>query len=290
LTNVFVGYKIFVNEIISCLSKGIKMKNGEKTNHKNYKVHSLERGLDLIELMTVGPNDKSLSELSAEAEFNQSTTHRILSALKSRGYVRQNPENLKYRLSLKVFELGNKIIRHLNMREMALPVLEDLAHKTKESAYLIIRDEDDALCLERVDGNPSIRILTLEVGGRQPLHLGAAPKILLAHLDEKEIDRIIEFKGLEAWTEFTITNPIKLKHELKKIKEQGYALSLNDVTEGVAAVGCPVFNWRNDVVAAISLGGMATNFKEERLKTIIDTVKAETSYFSQLLGNKTEQN
>jgi len=100
-------------------------------------------------------------------------------------------------------------------------------------------------------------------------------------------NRIIDAEGLEAWTAYTTTNPIQLKQELKKIREQGYALSQNDVTEGVSAVGCPVFNFRNEVVAAISVAGMTTGFKEERLPAIINMLKTETSCLSQLLGSKT---
>jgi DNA-binding IclR family transcriptional regulator len=252
---------------------------------KEYKVHSLERGLDLIELLAEDSTEKSLSELSKKASFNQSTTHRVISALKSRGYVRQNPSNSKYRLTLKLFELGNKIMKRFNIKEAAEPILKELAKKTQESIYLIIRDGDDALCVDRIDGNPFFRILSLEIGGRQPLHLGAAPKVLLAFTDEYEIDRIIEEKGLEAWTAHTITNPIKLKDELNKIRKQGYAFSASDVTEGVAAIGFPIFNSESNVIAAISTAGMKDSFTEERINEVIEMLKnASAQMSSRLFG------
>jgi DNA-binding IclR family transcriptional regulator len=260
------------------------MKNNKSP--KEYKVHSLERGLDLIELLAEDSTEKSLSELSKKASFNQSTTHRVISALKSRGYVRQNPSNSKYRLTLKLFELGNKIIRRFNIKEAAEPILKELAKRTQESIYLIIRDGDDALCIDRIDGNPFVRILSLEIGGRQPLHLGAAPKVLLAYNDEKEIDRIIEEKGLEAWTAQTITNPIQLKDELEKIRRQGYALSASDVTEGVAAIGFPIFNSDNKVIASISTAGMKDSFTEKRIEEIIEILKAASAQLSNRLFGK----
>ncbi len=231
------------------------------------------QGLDLIEILADGVPEKSLTELSQKAGFNLSTTHRILNALKSRGYVEQNPETLKYKLTFKFFEIGNIVVRHLNLREEAIPILTDLAEKTGESAYLIILDNDEAFCLERIDGRHYIKVLFLQVGGRMPLHVGAGPRVLLAYLPDEEVDRIIKSKGLPAWTKKSITDPCKLKEDLKKIREQGYALSFEDATEDVAALGCPVRNWRGEVCATISIAGISSHFAEDKLPRLIKIVK-----------------
>jgi DNA-binding IclR family transcriptional regulator len=252
-----------------------------KTNiSKNYKVHSLERGLDLLELLASSSREMSLSELSKEANFNASTSHRILDALKSRNYVRQNPITSAYSLTFKLFELSNKIGWKKTLRFEALDVLKQLADIAEDSAYLIIKDGDDALCLERIDGNPYIRVLALEKGSRMPLHMGAGPRAILAFLPEMEIDRIINVKGLEAWTANTITNPIQLKTDLNKIREVGYALSLQDVTVGVCAIGCPVRKIDGEVIAAISIAGMASNYTEEKLPPLIDMVRSAAQSLS----------
>jgi len=240
---------------------------------KKYRVHSLERGLDLIELLAKAPLEKSLKDLSLEAGFNISTAHRILDALKARGYVRQDETNSRYKLTLKLFELGNRVVEKLNLREEAVPVLRDLADKTGESAYLIIRDEHEALCLERIDGYHYVKILALKAGGRMPLHLGAGPRLLLAYLPEEEVERVIERKGLSAWTQRSITDPAKLKRGLRRIRKEGYALSMDDVVEGAAALACPVRNWNGDVVAVISISGLSSHFKKDKLSELIAIVK-----------------
>lgn len=253
----------------------------EKTNNsKKYKVHSLERGLDLLELLAYSSREMSLSELSKEANFNASTSHRILDALKSRNYVRQNPTTSAYSLTFKLFELSNKIGWKKTLRLEALEILKQLAGIAEDSAYLIIKDGDDALCLERIDGNPYIRVLALEKGSRMPLHMGAGPRAILAYLPETEVDRIIGVKGLEAWTANTITNPIQLKTDLNKIREVGYALSLQDVTVGVCAIGCPVRKIDGEVIAAISIAGMASNYTEEKLPPLIDMVRSAAQSLS----------
>jgi len=243
------------------------------SSSKPYKVHSLERGLDLIEILADGPPEKSLTELSKRAGFNLSTTHRILNALKFRGYVQQNPRTSTYKLTFKFFEIGNVVVRNLSLREEAVPVLTDLAEKTGESAYLTILDKDEALCLERIDGHHYVKVLFLQVGGRMPLHIGGGPRVLLAHLLQEETDRITKSKGLSAWTERSITDPDLLRRDLKRIREQGYALSFEDVTEGAAALGSPVRNWEGKVIAAISIGGVSSHFTEDKLPPLVKIVK-----------------
>jgi len=255
----------------------------KNTPPKKYKVHTLERGLDLIELLAERASEKSLSEISQEAGFNTATTHRILDALKSRGYIMQNPINSKYRLSTKVFEIGSAVQRSISCRDEALPILSDLAAKTGETAYLIIREGDEALCVERVEGHNYIQILFLQVGTRIPLYIGAGPRVLFAHMLEEEVDRIIARQTLSAWTSRTITDPIKLKDDLKKIREHGYALSMEDVTDGAAALGCPVRNHDNSVMAAISISGIAANFKGKKISPIIEVVKAAAADLSRRL-------
>ena len=256
----------------------------DKGSPKRYKVHSLERGLDLIELLAEGPPQKSLTDLSQQAGFNLTTAHRILDALKSRGYVEQNRVTSEYKLSLKLFEIGNKVVRHVNLREEALPILKDLANATGETAYLIILDGDDALCLERTDGHHYVKVLFLQVGGRMPLHIGAGPRVILANLPEEELDRIIEEKGLSQWTSRSITDPRVLRKDLERIRKQGYALSLEDVTEGAAALGCPVRDWRGEVIAAISISGVSNHFAKDKIPHIVATVKEAANELSQKLG------
>lgn len=75
------------------------------------------------------------------------------------------------------------------------------------------------------------------------------------------------------WTKKSITDPMKLKEELVKIRKKGYALSFEDVTEGAAAIGCPVKNWKGEVVAAISISGVSNHFTKDKLPKLIKIVK-----------------
>ena len=251
--------------------EALHMKN--TLSQKKHKVQTLQRALDLIEILAdLGP-EESLTKLSRRARLSLSTTHRILNALKCRGYVEQNPKTSEYKLTLKFFEIGNMVVRHLSLREEAVPVLRDLAEKTGESAHLIVLDKDEGLCLERIDGHHHLRVLFVEVGGRIPLHVGAGSRVLFAYLPEQEMDRIVDTKGLRVLTKRSIADADSLRKDAKKIREQGYALSFGDVAEGAAGLGCPVRNWRGEVVAAISIAGVSSHFSKDRIPGLIEIVK-----------------
>lgn len=261
------------------------MAKSNAKNGKPYQVHSLERGLDLIEILADASREMSLSELSKTAGFTPSTSHRILNALKTRGYVKQSQDNLTYRLTHKIFELANKIGFDNHLREMALPIIRNLAQESRDTAFLIVRDGDEAFCLERIDGNPNIRIATLQKGGRMPLHMGGGPRALLAFEDTSELEHIIQRKGLEARTAKTITNPIVLKEDLRQVREQGYAISMQDVDDGVAALGCPVLDNEGRVVAALSIAGLASAYIGDALQAKINLVKSSAQEMSILLNH-----
>jgi IclR family KDG regulon transcriptional repressor len=259
---------------------GKQMAKANDKNGKTYQVHSLERGLDLIEILAEHSREMTLSELSKIAGFTPSTSHRILNALKSRGYVQQSQENLTYRLTHKIFELANQVGFDNHLRDVVLPIIRRLAQVSRDTAFLTVRDGDEAFCLERIDGNPSIRIADLQKGGRMPLHMGGGPRVLLAFAEPNELDHIIQRRGLEARTAKTITNPILLKDDLARVREQGYALSMQDVYDGVAALGAPVREAGGKVVAAVSIAGLSNGYSGESLQARIDLVKRSAQEMS----------
>jgi IclR family transcriptional regulator, KDG regulon repressor len=201
-----------------------------------------------------------------------------------RGYVRRDPLNSKFQLGFKLFELGQRIAESLNLREKALPILKEIADKTGECAFLSVVDNDEAFFLEKVDGYRAVKVLIVGAGGRLPLHMGGGGKILLAFLPEKEIERIIKIKGLPAWTKYTITDEQVLKEDFKKIRKQGYAVSIEEVAEDAGAIGFPVRNWKSEVVAAISLSGLVNHFRGEALTRYIEIGRSAAVKLSKSLN------
>ncbi len=263
------------------ISYSEKMK---QNNQSKLMIRSVQRALNILEALKNKIPEKSIKELSHELALSPSTIYRLLTTLKNRGYIEKNTETSKYRLGLKVFEVGSAVLKRMSLREEAKPVLMDLAKKTGDSAHLIVQYEDEALCLERINGDNYLKALFLVVGGRMPMHIGASPRVLLAYLPEPEIDKIITTKKLTPWTKKSITRSDILKQNLRQIKEQGYALSFEDATEGVAAIGAPVRNHTEKVIAAISVGGPCIHFKSPHLNELIELVKRAAKKLSKNLG------
>ena len=127
------------------------------------------------------------------------------------------------------------------------------------------------------------------MGRITPWHAGAAGKLHLAFLPKEKIQKILS-QGLPRYTERTITDPALLLQELEQIRKQGYAFTIGELDPGVAAITAPIFDARQNVVAAISIGGPASRFTDERLPTLIREVRWAAQEISlRLLGGQLPQ-
>ena len=131
--------------------------------------------------------------------------------------------------------------------------MEELHAKTGETVHLGILDGHEAVCVDRIESRHLIR-LSAEVGKRFPLHVGAVPKLLFAHLPEEQSEAVIA-RGLPAYTRHTITDRDALRAELAEIHAKGYAVSDEDLDVGGSAVAAPIRDRTGAVVAAVSVAG-----------------------------------
>jgi DNA-binding IclR family transcriptional regulator len=138
--------------------------------------------------------------------------------------------------------------------------------------------------MERVEGAGQVNIYSLRVGGKQPLHQGAAPRALLVGLDEEELTAYAHRSQLLQATPQTIRSLKELAADVECTRRQGYTISSNDATIGIAAVGAPIYDHHERVVASISLSGLAHRYEGERLARICQVIQDVSSRFSRQLG------
>ncbi len=250
---------------------------------KGYLVHSLERGLEILEALAAAEGPLCLKELCQRTGFNPSTAHRILMALKARGYVRQEAQGDAYLLSFKLFELGSAIVRRISLRREARPFLERIARLTGESTHLNLVDNDECLCLERVEGHHAMQVF-LQEGGRIPLYVGAGPRVLLAFLPDAEIDRILATRPRPAYTDNTITSAADLWKDIRLIRQRGYAQSASERTPGAASLGWPVYVYTGGVKAGLSITGYFQRFEADNLPRLLDIMRRASQELSARLG------
>lgn len=216
----------------------------------------------VIDLLTIH-DDLSIADLADLAGEPRSSMYRLVKGLTAAGFVETGSRKGRVRLGAKLFKIGNAAGRRYDIRRLALPILIDLREQTGVTAYLCIREDFNALCLERVEGQGS-HLLSLRTGTSIPLHLGAAAKVLLAHagpaLWEAYAKHVNEGGGVPSHIRNVLDPQMaprltELGEEMEEIRQTGVSFSNSDVVLGVAALGAPVRDEGGSVCAAISIGG-----------------------------------
>jgi DNA-binding IclR family transcriptional regulator len=216
----------------------------------------------VIDLLTIH-EDLSIADLADLAGEPRSSMYRLVKALTSVGFVEVGASRGRVRLGAKLFKIGQAAGRRYDIRRLALPILIELREQTGVTVYLCVREDFNALCVERVEGEGA-HLLSLRTGTSIPLHLGAAAKVLLAHGGPSLWDayaRHVEEGGGVAdhirgvLEQHLSPKLVALKEEMEQIRVTGLSVSNSDVVLGVAALGAPVRDEHGGVCAAISIGG-----------------------------------
>lgn len=237
------------------------------------KVNSVDRALVILEYLGTQTKEVGVRELGQAIGLSKSSVHRILQTLRARGFVKWNPDNARYSLGIKAFEVGCGILRSMEAHTVAKPYLEQLAASLGETVFLGVVDDAEIVYLDKADGRRSVKMYA-DIGSRRPLHSTAIGKALMAHLERAEIDRIISAKPLTRFTSNTITDPEALRQELEKVRRQGYAEDNEETEEGLYCVGAPLFNFSGKPVASISVAvpklGQQALQKERLIRGIVE--------------------
>jgi len=262
------------------------MKSNQPSKPNNL-VQTIERVSSLLDMVGQNPQGFSIRDLSAKLGLPKATIHRLLSSLAYFAYVRQDPKTRNYFLGLKLVELGNLLLSQLDLRKEAEPFLRDLAEGTKETVHMVFLDRNEIVYIDKVetDHSPGGLRMASRVGLRNPAHSCAVGKVLLSHLSEDELNHIIEEKGLPKRTENTITDPIRLKEQLKSVRVQGYAIDDEENERGIRCVAAPIYNEVGRPVAAVSISGPAFRVTKRVIQERLKREVMETALkISQRLG------
>lgn len=224
---------------------------------------SIIKAFKLLDAFTNDKKEWGVRELANKIGYNKSTTYRLLNTLSSLNVVHQK-SNEKYSLGSKLFELGNRGSLYQSVKQMTNIPIKNTALAIEETVLLGILKEDKVFYLNKADSLNGLKINT-SVGSYQPLHATATGKLLLAFLPTIEQSTLINKLELHALTNKTIVDNSKLKHELLAIKEQGYALDIEEFELGLVSIAIPIYNKDNKVIACISASGPLSRFRMENV-------------------------
>lgn len=246
-------------------------------------IQSVDRALRILEEFNTKERVLGVTEIAKRLGLNKSTCFGLLQTLYSRGYLEQDSDTGKYKLGLKLFELGLTYESGIEIREIAKPHLRELVEKTFETVHLVIRDKTEAVYIEKVEGPGAIRMIS-QVGKRVHLHCTGVGKAILAFLPDDEVDSILKKGPLEQFTWNTIVDKEKLKHHLHEVRERGYCIDDEEIEVGLRCVAAPIFNHRKEVISAISVSGPTTRMTYHKINEIEGMIKETAAVISSKLG------
>ncbi|CAN5805732.1 IclR family transcriptional regulator [soil metagenome] len=259
----------------------------EETFKNPYVISSAYRTLQVLKAFVAPPHQFSLSELMNRSGLEKNQLYRSLKTLEEAGYLSVNGDG-RFRLTPLLNSLSAAAAtthgQQKNLADIAAPFLDEVAAVTQETVNLFVRAGDLAVCIDRRDSAHQVK-LTSVLGVSVPLHAGAVPKAILAHLPEAEQRRVLEqLPGLPRYTEKTLLDSEALERELATIRERGYALSDEDYDASARGVGAPIFSERGEVIAGISVGGPSFRVDDRTLAHFSQLITRIARALSQRLG------
>jgi DNA-binding IclR family transcriptional regulator len=215
-----------------------------------------------------------LIDLATLTKLQRPTVHRLLKGLMNEGLVDQEPSTRRYRLGQLVFELGLAAVPQFNLRQLCEPALLRIAEQTGDTVFLSARSGYDAVCLDRKEGSFPIKTLTVDVGNRRPLGVGAGGGALLMALRQEEVDEILaaNAKHFSRYANLTVKD---VRMMVKRAHEIGYMFNDRQVTPGAMSIGLPITDPYGPPVGAISIGAITDRMDAQRRQALVAVLRRE---------------
>jgi len=223
-----------------------------------------------------------VSDLARHLDLGKSTTHRLLTTMVEERVLEHDHQSGRYRLGLAVFDLAAAVPTQVDLHEAVLSPMIELRNRCGETTQVAVLDGRQVVYVERLDSPHTLRLF-LEVGRRNHAHCTATGKVLLAHLPEARLDRLLSNWELPAMTPQTITEPTLLKTQLKEVKGRGWAENRHESEVGVVSFAVPIRTTGGDVIAALSVAGPAERIDLDA-EALVRALSQTAQMVSQRLG------
>jgi DNA-binding IclR family transcriptional regulator len=251
-------------------------------------VRAVNRALDLLEALAGASQGISLSNLCAMVDLNSSTSHRLLTTLALRGFVRQEATTKRYYLGIQSISIGQAAQSQFDIRSIGDDVLRKLAFEARELANMVLLNRSEAVYIDQIQAeNRTIQMFT-QLGVGVPLYCSAVGKAMLAFMPDDEVEKRIGSDPLQSYTANTIINRLKFREELLLTRQRGYAVDNEEREMGVRCIAAPIFENPHKILAAVSVSGPAGRFTQERENELSKLVMKASAEISARLGFRGE--
>lgn len=235
----------------------------EEPDRQSHHVQSLARGLAVIRAFDENRSELTLSEVAREVGLTRAAARRFLLTLVDLGYVRS--DGRRFSLTPRVLELGYSYLSSLTLPELAQPHLEQLSAEVHESSSVSVLDGTAVVYVARV-ATSRIMSVAINVGTRFPAYATSMGRVLLAGLDDDELEARLADLELQPLTDKTVTDRRKLRAEIDRIRAQGWTIVDQELEAGLRSVAAPIHDRHDQVVAAVNLSTHASRTTLDRMR------------------------
>lgn len=225
---------------------------------------TLQRGLEILRLLGEHPEGMALCELAQALRLPRSSAFNLAQTLACLGYATHQEDTGRYRLGLKLFEIGAGALNQVDVMEVIRGCMAEVHQKINETMHLGVRSERDTLYIDKLDSTRSVRMSSY-VGARAPLHCTALGKAILSTMEEGQIRSLYEGQTLEAVTPRSITSLEALLAQVAQAREAGYAVEREESNDNVCCVAVPLRNREGRALYALSVSAPSFRMDEEAL-------------------------
>jgi len=240
----------------------------EKTSGQ---VQSLSRALGILNLLAEHEGGLTLTAVTKGVALAPSTVHRLLTTLQHERFVRFNDARGTWQIGVQAFTVGSHFLRSRDLVATARPFMEELMQRSNETTNLAMSDDGEIVYLAQVESQQLMRALT-KPGARVAMHCSGVGKALLSQMQEREVARILKYRGLPRLTDHTLTTMDALMQDLNRTRPEGYAIDDEEHELGLRCIGAPVFDENGKAMAAVSLSGPKLRITETRIAELAGMV------------------
>lgn len=235
---------------------------------------SVQRAIAVLETLAETEGGLGTNEVARRTDINPSTVSRVLATLAAGGLVEHIAESGRYRLGLRLLQLGHAALGSLGLRDLAHPHLTELTQLTGETATLSVAGEGEAITLDYVPSPASVRS-EATVGRTSAAHATAVGKVFLAH------GGTLPEGPLKAFTDRTITDPAAIAEEVRTVRERGWAQALGEREEDLNGVAVPVLDHAGALIGILGLQGPAARFTPDRVQHALPHLRERAALLGQ---------
>lgn len=238
-------------------------------------IDAVERTARTLEALSDASDGLSVTELGARLQVSGAQAYRTLASLAAVGYVTKDDLTERYKLTTKLLSLAFRHLRAIDTYDLMLPILRRLANQSGEVAELNWVEHDRIVMIAKAESPRRIKVVS-RFGEASELHATAAGKVWLASFDDDRALEILISRGMPRLTERTITSPVEFLDELRRVREQGYAVNDRELDDEMVVIAAPIRlkSEQNRVIGAVNVASPAMRPVHQRPDVIAATIEA----------------